>query len=109
MSKTFTDIYESFTKGEKPDVVMQEYIEREGNRYWVSTVDTFDKGWETMVFAVKPDGTNDWTDLYSARYPDRAAAEAGHKTVIDGFATLTLRNEWAEDSEAADTWDDWKK
>ena len=71
-------------------VLKQEDISRDGKTYFVSTANTFDHGWETMVFARNANGEVDWTDLYSDRYNTREEAEIGHNSITSNFSTLTL-------------------
>ena len=61
-------------------------IQRGGNHYVVSTADTFDMGWETMVFPAREDGTViDYIDLACRRYADAEAAKAGHLEMVAEF------------------------
>ena len=71
-------------------ILKQEDISRDGKKYFVSTANTFDHGWETMVFARNENGEVDWADLYSDRYNTQEEAEIGHKSIISNFTTLRL-------------------
>ena len=52
-------------------------------RYFISTNDTFDSGWETMVFARNPKtDVIDYTDLDCMRYTNQQEAYAGHDQMI---------------------------
>ena len=54
--------------------------------YYVDSADTFDMGFETMVFSVViDDGEEDinWTDLYCERYSSENAMEIKHKYIIE--------------------------
>jgi len=50
-------------------------------KYWISTNNTFDHGWETMVFAIK-DGKVDYTDLDRDLYINENDAVIGHTAMI---------------------------
>ena len=60
-------------------------VKKEGKEFVVSTVDTFDAGWETLVF-VKC-GCYIRTEV-ERRYPGKSAAEvfAGHEEAVREFA-----------------------
>ena len=61
-------------------------IQRGDKHYVVSTADTFDMGWETMVFPAREDGTViDYTDLACVRYSNADAAAAGHAAMVIDF------------------------
>lgn len=47
-------------------------------KYWVSTSDVMFSGWETMVFAVRPDGDIDYSELECGRYSNEDQAYWGH-------------------------------
>ena len=47
-------------------------------KYWVSTSDVMFSGWETMVFAVRPDGDIDYSGLDEERYSNEDQAYWGH-------------------------------
>ena len=63
---------------------MKTKIERGGKEYMVSTVETFDKGWETMVFEIR-DGDVYYADLACRRYEDEVQATAGHIAMVVDF------------------------
>jgi hypothetical protein len=50
-------------------------------KYWISTNNTFDRGWETMVFAIK-DGKVNYADLDCDRYISEMDAAIGHTAMI---------------------------
>jgi len=65
-------------------------INRDGKHYFVSTNDTFDHGFETMIFRCDADGkVTDWGDLFSERYGTIEEATEGHKTACDSFQPPT--------------------
>ena len=67
-------------------------IQRGGNYYWVSTKNTFDHGWETMVFLSDENGTVlDWSELFCARYSVISEAGIGHNSVVQNFQPASLR------------------
>ena len=53
-------------------------------KYFISTNNTWDKGWETMVFSRNPQtGDVDYTELDFDRYNDENEAYAGHTIMVD--------------------------
>lgn len=65
---------------------MKNIIKKNGKHYLVSTVDTFDNGWETMVFLCDADGeVADWAELACNRYSDREEADTGHFEMVQNF------------------------
>jgi hypothetical protein len=53
----------------------------DNNKFFVSTQDTFDRGWETMVFPII-DGQVDYGELYTDRYSNDIQADEGHRKVL---------------------------
>ena len=53
----------------------------ENGKFFVSTMDTFDRGWETMVFPII-NCVVDYGDLYADRYLTEQAAKEGHAKVL---------------------------
>ena len=53
-------------------------------KYFISTNDTWDRGWETMVFKRDPveGGVSDYTELDVDHYNDETEAYAGHEVMI---------------------------
>lgn len=68
--------------GRASETRKQEHVERQGKRFFVSTVETYTDGWETMIF--RSDGTDvtDWMDLHCMRYSSQEEAHAGHERVL---------------------------
>lgn len=65
---------------------MKTVIQRATGHYVVSTVDTYDRGLETMVFACKPDGeVTSYADLACDRYDSESEARAGHQRMVENF------------------------
>jgi hypothetical protein len=59
-------------------------VEGEERHFLVSTCNTFDHGWETMVFPCKADGAvSDWGDLYTQRYATQEEAKIGHQQTVE--------------------------
>ena len=55
----------------------------QNGKYFISTNDTWDRGWETMVFRRDPSNDNiDWTGLDSDHYNDIKEAYSGHESMI---------------------------
>lgn len=50
---------------------------------YIDTANTFDKGWETMVFECDRHGyVRTWNDLYVRRYPNKQSARQGHAETV---------------------------
>lgn len=61
-------------------------VQRGGRHYVVSTADTADAGFETMVFACNAEGGSiDYTDLACERYETVKEAEKGHVAMCSEF------------------------
>ena len=65
----------------------------DGKYYLVDTCDTFDMGWETMVFKydVKRDAVPNYIDLVCRRYLTNGDGEAGHRDMCVNL-DMMLRN-----------------
>lgn len=64
----------------------KDYVVVNGTHYYVSTVSTFDAGWETMVFPCDEDNRIiSWADLYCRHYPNESSAKEGHKHTIENL------------------------
>ena len=51
---------------------------------WIDTCDTFDRGWETMVFRCDENGNVlDWMDLDSELYINENNAFKGHDEMVE--------------------------
>lgn len=59
-------------------------IKRGNREFAVSTVDTFDRGWETMVFEMF-NGVINYRDLAAERYDNAGEAAAGHAAMVENF------------------------
>jgi hypothetical protein len=56
---------------------------------FVSTNNTFDNGWETMVFECDDKGKpTNWTELDCDRYSDESEARNGHKLIVAKWGKL---------------------
>lgn len=63
-----------------------DYKEVGEQNYYISTADTFDVGWETMVFTCDEDcRVTDWCEKYKLNYANESAAVNGHKYVIESL------------------------
>jgi hypothetical protein len=58
--------------------------------YLVSTVFTFDRRWETMVFESKNGVVESWEDLYAQWYDSADEAMSGHAFVVKNLKELLL-------------------
>lgn len=51
---------------------------------WIDTCNTFDRGWETMVFRCDENGkVLDWMDLDSELYINENNASKGHDKMVE--------------------------
>lgn len=59
----------------------------DGNLYMVDSNDTFDCGYETMVFpwSKRRNEVKNWTDLYCERYKSDGDMYAGHKRICENL------------------------
>lgn len=66
---------------------MAHVVEMENEYYYVDSANTFDVGFETMVFKMEitPMGDEeiDWTDLYCEHYSSYKAMEIEHNYIIN--------------------------
>lgn len=71
----------------KPRMTQIRTVIVRGDRHFlVSTVDTLDAGFETMVFACDAEGDSvDYTDLDAERYTTAEEAAAGHAVMCERF------------------------
>lgn len=87
-----------YRPGFDPDnrFLKQEYVEFDGHRFWVSTVDlgldhSFRNGppvyWETMIFAAGHGDDINFSELYCDRYTSVESALAAHDVIIEAFKT----------------------
>ena len=51
-------------------------------QYYISTVYTFDNGWETMVFESENKAVISWKEKYQKLYPNGQKAAKGHNYVL---------------------------
>ena len=72
-------------------VLKQEDVFSVGLKYYVSTVDTRDAGWETMVFPYDLNGNVDYCEVHCCRYSSEDKASQGHQYVVDNLGTLLRR------------------
>ena len=81
-----------------------------GKCYLISTEDTYDRGWETMIFESKPqpDTDNDkdiaydlinWRDLWSLIYENDVSAAEGHAIVVKDIESGDLQQMWEGDDD----------
>ena len=64
---------------------LKDYVDLNDRQYLVSTINTFDKGLETMVFESADKEVIDWRELYCRRYDSVENAHKGHREVIDNL------------------------
>ena len=58
-----------------------------GSRYMVSSTDTFDAGYETMVFIWddEEDDVGSWLDCYAEHYKSESQMEKGHDRICSNL------------------------
>ena len=64
---------------------LKDYVVVNGQEYYVSTKNTFDVGFETMVFESKDKYVTSWIDCYYRHYNKVQDAIVGHRDVIDNL------------------------
>lgn len=58
-------------------------VESENKYYFVDSNDTFDRGYETMIFKCDENGDNiDWTDIFCKNYDTYVEMELSHNNII---------------------------
>lgn len=64
---------------------LKDYIAVNGQEYYVSTKNTFDVGFETMVFKSKDKYVVDWIEEYYKHYASEGEAIKGHNYIVDNL------------------------
>ena len=64
---------------------LKDYVVVNGQEYYVSTKNTFDVGFETMVFESQNKYVTSWIDCYYRHYNKVQDAIVGHRDVIDNL------------------------
>ena len=64
---------------------LKDYIAVNGQEYYVSTKNTFDVGFETMVFKSKDKCVVDWIEEYYKHYASEGEAIKGHNYIVDNL------------------------
>ena len=64
---------------------LKDYITVNGQEYYVSTKNTFDVGFETMVFKSKDKYVVDWIEEYYKHYASEGEAIKGHNYIVDNL------------------------
>lgn len=79
---------------------MAHIVKANNNYFYVDSADTFDHGFETMVFKAEPRDNGryavDWADLYCEYYNSYAEMEVRHKYIIEHLEEI-LSDEGGED------------
>ena len=60
-------------------------VECNGKKYFVDSNDTFDYGYETMVFDVLKNDEIDWSGIYTERYLSYEEMEKQHYTICNNL------------------------
>lgn len=60
-------------------------VECNGKKYFVDSNDTFDYGYETMVFDVLKNDKIDWSGIYTERYLSYEEMEKQHYTICNNL------------------------
>lgn len=64
---------------------LKDYVEVEGQEYYISTTRTFDVGLETMVFKSNKRRVSDWGQVYFNHYKNEEEAIKGHQYVLNNL------------------------
>lgn len=64
---------------------LKAYITVNGQEYYVSTKNTFDVGFETMVFESKDKCVVDWIEEYYKHYATEGEAIKGHNYIVNNL------------------------
>lgn len=64
---------------------LKDYITVNGQEYYVSTKNTFDVGFETMVFKSKDKYVVDWIEEYYKHYAAKGEAIKGHNYIVNNL------------------------
>lgn len=64
---------------------LKDYITVNGQEYYVSTKNTFDVGFETMVFKSKDKCVVDWVEEYYKHYAAEGEAIKGHNYIVNNL------------------------
>ena len=70
-----------------------------GQEYYISTANTFDRGWETMVFESENEKVTNWSEKYQNLYSDYQKAKEGHYHVLRNLeeCLANYKDYWDED------------
>ena len=60
-------------------------VECNGKKYFVDSNDTFDYGYETMIFDVLKNDEIDWSGIYTERYLSYEEMEKQHYTICNNL------------------------
>ena len=64
---------------------LKDYVVVNGQEYYVSTSNTFDVGFETMVFESKDKYVTDWSEKFFKLYNTKEEAIEGHSYTINNL------------------------
>ena len=64
---------------------LKDYVVVNGQEYYVSTKNTFDVGFETMVFESKDKYVTDWSEKFFKLYNTKEEAIEGHSYTINNL------------------------
>ena len=68
---------------------LTDIVEFNGNHYYIDSVDTFDCGYETMIFPCDEKGkVTSWSELYCERYDNATEMEARHKEIVSNLGAV---------------------
>jgi len=82
--KTMSEMYATILGMQDQKYDRQKKHITKNGKYFISTNDTWDRGWETMVFEYdsKNECVRDWTELDVNHYNDVHEAYAGHEVMV---------------------------
>ena len=64
---------------------LKDYVVANGQEYYVSTKNTFDVGFETMVFESQNKYVTDWSEKFFKLYNTKEEAIEGHSYTINNL------------------------
>ena len=83
---------------------LKDYVIVNGQEYYVSTKNTFDVGFETMVFKSKDKCVVDWIEEYYKHYAAEGEAIKGHNYIVNNLEKCLEEGktqDWAKETDVS--------
>lgn len=83
---------------------LKDYVVVNGQEYYVSTKNTFDVGFETMVFESKDKYVTDWSEKFFKLYNTKEEAIEGHGYTINNLEKCLeegKNQDWAKETDVS--------